>query len=419
MEISYTLGSIQKYDLKMGKNNKKVGVGNIPNWSIAILVIFICIALFRSFIANDVPLYAKSENKIYFPVWQKIKNNLGYQNTLNEYNLVKEQGDLYKIMPIIPYHASTIDKNNIHYQSPFKSQNVRSWKYRHHLGTDQIGRDIFAGIIHGTFTALKVAFLSSLIALIIGLTLGLIAGFFQDNGLKLNLVEIGFWLVIILSALYLLIYQFGFQLKNGNTTLWMYAILSIELAIFISKKIDRNFLSKLKLKKYAIPLDLLIMRIVEVYKSIPLILLIFVVLAIFQKPSLIHVIWVIGLTRWVGITRYVRAEVLHIRNQNYITAAIASGIPERKILINHILINAMSPIMVILAFSMSSAILLEATLSFLGIGIPSGTISWGSIIQSARHTPSAWWVTIFPGLAIFLLVLTFNRIAEAFNARKR
>ncbi len=391
-------------------------LNSIPKWTKWILAIFIILAVFRNYIANDIPLYAKIDGHTYFPIIQKDMQMIGIGDAYTRYKQAKNTNNgFYKIYPIIPYHANSLDKDNIHFATPFGKQNIKSWRYRHFLGTDQLGRDILSRIIHGSMTAVKVAIFSSLIALIIGLFMGLIAGYYQDDKIRMNWLEITVWLLGILLILYFGLYHRRYILLSGGWWQWLLSLAYIIMGGWMLRYTSNKWLSSISSKKHNFPVDLFIMRIVEAYKSIPLLLLIFVVLALFDKPSLIHVIWIIGLTRWTTITRYVRAEVLHIQKQSYISAAIATGLPDRKVIWNHILPNAISPIVVTIAFSMSSAILLESTLSFLGIGIPTETVSWGGIIQSARNATDAWWVALFPGIAIFLLVLVFNKIAESVN----
>ena len=158
--------------------------------------------------------------------------------------------------------------------------------------------------------------------------------------------------------------------------------------------------------------DLWIMRLVEVLDAIPGLLLLLAFLAVVQKSSVYYVMVVIGLLRWTGIARYMRAELLKVRNLAYIEAARAMGFSTRRILFRHALPNAIGPVLISVSFGIAAAILLESSLSFLGLGVAAEGTSWGKILSDARENPAAWWLAVFPGGAIFLTVTAFNLIGE-------
>ncbi len=154
-------------------------------------------------------------------------------------------------------------------------------------------------------------------------------------------------------------------------------------------------------------MDIIVSRSIEIMISIPTLFLIIAIVAI-GKPSLMLVMLVIGATSWTGIARFVRAELLRIRSLEYIEAAHALGYSETRTVFRHAIPNALSPVLIAIAFGIASAILTEATLSFLGIGVPAETLTWGALLSAARSKPTAWWLAIFPGLAIFLTVTVYN-----------
>ena len=161
--------------------------------------------------------------------------------------------------------------------------------------------------------------------------------------------------------------------------------------------------------------DLLGMRVVEVFQSIPTLLLLLTFVAFFE-PNLYVMMAIIGFTSWVGYATFVRAEVLKLRKQDFVHAAVAAGLPLRSVLFRHILPNAVTPVLVTASFGVAVAILSEATLSFLGIGLVSEA-SWGKLLNQALSAGGAfyWWIAIYPGLAIFLTVFAYNMIGEAFR----
>jgi peptide/nickel transport system permease protein len=121
----------------------------------------------------------------------------------------------------------------------------------------------------------------------------------------------------------------------------------------------------------------------------------------------------IALTSWTGIARLTRAEILRIKKLDYIQAAKALGYSQSRIIMRHALLNGLAPALVAIAFGVASTILIESSLSFLGIGLPIDTVTWGSMLSEGRTQFSAWWMTVFPGLAIFITVTIYNILGDA------
>lgn len=169
--------------------------------------------------------------------------------------------------------------------------------------------------------------------------------------------------------------------------------------------------------------DDMVMRFTEVMMTIPTLVLIIAILALFAKDVYI-VMAVLGLTGWMGTTRFVRAEILSLREQDFIQAARALGVSDFRIVWRHLVPNAISPVLVSATLGVASAILLESTLSFLGIGATPDQPTWGSILSEGRqYINDASWLTWIPALAILVTVLAFNLLGEglreAFNPKLR
>ena len=160
-------------------------------------------------------------------------------------------------------------------------------------------------------------------------------------------------------------------------------------------------------------IDTMIMRLVDIMLCFPSFFLILAVVA-FLEPSIWNIMIVIGLTSWMGVARLVRAEFLSLKERDFVLAAKAMGASDLRIIFKHLLPNAMAPILVSATLGIPGAILTEAALSFLGIGVQPPTPSWGNMLTAGKdNLEIAWWLSVFPGLAILLTVLAYNLLGEA------
>lgn len=210
------------------------------------------------------------------------------------------------------------------------------------LGTDALGRNVLSGLAHGARVSLLVGLTSTLVALLIGIPIGALAGYF--GGL----------------------------------------------------------------------VDDALMRFTEFFQTVPNFALAIVLVAIFE-PSVYSIVGAIAIVSWPPVARLVRGEVLALRSREYVEAAILSGQKTRNIILRQILPNTLSPIIVLASLMVATAILLESSLSFLGLGDPN-LMSWGYMIGAARTViRQAWWLSFFPGIAIVVTVLALNLIGEGLN----
>ncbi|MDT8310953.1 MAG: ABC transporter permease [Methylophaga sp.] len=158
--------------------------------------------------------------------------------------------------------------------------------------------------------------------------------------------------------------------------------------------------------------DIIGMRLVEIFEAIPTLFLLLSFVAFFGR-SIYMMMVIIGITAWSGYARYVRAEFLKLRQQDFVQAAVACGLPLRSILFRHMLPNGLAPLLVATSFGVASAILAEATLSFLGLGLIDDP-SWGQLLnQAVQSSTFNWWLAVFPGGAIFMTVFAYNLLGEA------
>jgi peptide/nickel transport system permease protein len=161
-------------------------------------------------------------------------------------------------------------------------------------------------------------------------------------------------------------------------------------------------------------IDSVLMRVVDGALAIPRLFMLLLVLAVWERVPVLALILLIGVTGWFSTSRVVRAEVLRLREETYVRAAEALGAPRRRIIFRHLLPNALGPLLVSATLAVGDVILLEAGLSFLGLGIQPPTPSWGGMILDSKEVlVSAPWAGIFPGLAILLTVLSANLLGDA------
>ena len=235
------------------------------------------------------------------------------------------------LSPVIaPYDPGAIDLQNV--LSPPSGE--------HWFGTDQLGRDVLSRMIWGARISLKVGFVATGLAILIGMLLGAVAGYY------------GGWI------------------------------------------------------------DAVIMRFVDIMLCFPTFFLILAVIA-FLEPSIWNIMIVIGLTGWMGVTRLVRADFISLRERDFVTAARAIGANDARIIFMHILPNAMASILVAATLGIAGAILTESALSFLGIGVQPPTPSWGNILTAGKdNIDIAWWLSLYPGLAILITVVGYNLLGE-------
>jgi peptide/nickel transport system permease protein len=158
--------------------------------------------------------------------------------------------------------------------------------------------------------------------------------------------------------------------------------------------------------------DRIITIFIDIMLCFPVFFLILAIVAMLE-PNIFNIMIVIGLTSWMGQARLVRAEILSLKERDFILAEKMLGASNARIIIFHLLPNAIGPVIVTAILGIASAILVESGLSFLGIGIQPPTPSWGNILYEAKSTLGiAWWLSLFPGLAIFLTIISYNIVGE-------
>lgn len=389
--------------------------------SFYIVVFMGMVALFADFLANEKPIYCTYKGHTYFPIFKEYGVDLGltkWPKDLQNIDWINTQFE-HSVRPPIPYSPTTQDIFNSGFISPFGKQSISSLRWRHWLGTEAIGRDILAALIHGTRIAFSVGIISMSIATLIGILLGALAGYFGDNRIQLSRASLLMGILFSIVGFFYAFSSRSYILSDSLSRSFFAFLPQLLLSLLIlAGCLAAGYFLRLILKvvpffrkKIFLPIDIIVLRLIEILVSIPRLFLIIAIVAIAQ-PGVFLVMAVIGLTSWTDIARFIRAELLRVRSLEYIEAAEALGYSRWRILFKHAIPNALSPVLITVAFGIAAAILVESFLSFIGLGIPPETLTWGKLLSLARGGKSTLWVAIFPGFAIFLTVTLFNLIGE-------
>ncbi|MEW7994391.1 MAG: ABC transporter permease [gamma proteobacterium symbiont of Ctena orbiculata] len=267
-------------------------------------------------------------------LWVKPQQLVIYE----QYRVADAAGEydwvVYAPVPFSPKDYQR-DRGDTGLEAPLSQQSRAHW-----FGTEQNGADVLSRMVHASRIALGIGFVATGIAMLLGIIIGGLMGYFSGVA------------------------------------------------------------------------DILGMRLVEIFEAVPTLFLLLTFVAFFGRSLYIMMV-IIGITSWPGYARYVRAEFLRLRKQDFVQAAEAAGLPLPSILFRHMLPNGMGPVLVAASFGVASAILAEATLSFLGLGLVDDP-SWGEMLnQAVQSSRFNWWMAAFPGGAIFLTVFAYNLIGES------
>lgn len=273
------------------------------------------------------------------------------------------------------------------------------------LGTDNFGRDLLSRLMAGAMVSLSVGAISVLISLVIGVFLGSVAGYFRAMPPRVGWMGLLFGILAAVGAVVLVV-----SLQQVIQLAWalLLGVIAFLLFLWLIDRLPFSGGPQLKL-----PVDEIIMWVINVVWSIPTLLLVIAITLALGK-GFVQVFIAVGLTMWVEVARVVRGQVLSLREKEFVEAGQALGFTPTRIIFKHILPNAMGPVIVISAANFASAILMEAGLSFLGIGTQIPMASWGGMIKTYYPyiTTDLPHLAVLPGLCIVVLVLAFMLVGN-------
>ncbi len=358
------------------------------------IVLLIIATLGAEFLANDKPIFCYDNNIFENVIFFK-----------------KHTSHLHCIWPLVKHQLE-----------------VRGNDFPHLLGTDYLGRDILACLIYGARYSLIIGCLSILLAISLGVVLGIVAGYFYQRPVILGLKTSITW---ILGGF--CIYYYGYFIQPSYQNGFSFMNLLVGLGVFggillLLSSISRLTSSTLAKHSFTLSIDNFILRVIELLESIPVLLIIIVIIGwisagniggqISSGTSIRTIILTIGLLSWTGFARIVRGEIIKNMQRPYIEANYALGFSPLRILFLHILPNSLSTIKVLGIIGIGKAIMAEATLSFLGMG-GANFISWGKMlhIQSSETLYMSTTLSIImPGIVIFFTIFSFYILGN--NHRK-
>jgi len=393
--------------------------------SVYFFSILLLAATFRNVLANGHPLYCRIDGQTFYPALRQMWTHsplLLYGNEhldALERNQTWRQYPDYEAVIFAPVPFSPGERDGIGARPPGTLATGQERGFRHWLGTDQEGRDVMAGMIAGTRIALLTGLLAMGIAFFIGLVLGSLAGFWGDDRLRIRRGQ--FWLTLLALPV-AWFYSFIAGPDGAHSTAqWGKNLLVFGTIILVFSLLGK-LISRLPYlsRPVIVPADLLVMRSAEIFNALPKFIFLLIVAGLLDGTQTIWLmVALIGVFNWPDVASLLRAELLRVRSLDFVTAARALGLPEWRVLVRHVLPNALRAVYTAVAIGVGSAILLEAALSFLGLsGADMQGASWGMLLNSAREAREAWWLALPPGLAICITVLALNKVGEVLSERK-
>ncbi|MFY0651465.1 MAG: ABC transporter permease [Cyclobacteriaceae bacterium] len=276
------------------------------------------------------------------------------------------------------------------------------------LGSDYLGRDVLALLLNGARYSMSISVFSAILGTLIGLILGGVSGFLGDNKMKMSRAALLVSSLII--PLIIFYWNISLTLPGWDGVIFFGFIIMLG---FLVGYLITGILSMLPIMraKVSLPLDFLNMKFIEILFALPTYFVLLALSTVFD-PSIYSLIFVIGITSWPKTALLIRTEMLKIREMDYAHALKLAGVPWYSVLLKHALPNAIGPVLVNFVFFASGLLVVESTLSYIGIGLPGEVISWGKVLAGFKYNSANWWTALFPGILIFATILSFHRVGK-------
>ncbi|MEO0311045.1 MAG: hypothetical protein RIQ89_702 [Bacteroidota bacterium] len=366
-------------------------------WLKAVLLI----SILSPILANDLPLVTTTkEGTLTFPAVKNIwipRQQITYNET-----------STFKISCAIPYAPLKSNLENTNLPPLFSNQTyhtnsmyINFFKV-HWLGTTKNGSDVLSNLLHGTRVSLWIGIMVSLISSFIGLVIGLGAGFYKDKYFKLS------WLQVFLILFSIFI--FWFYCLRLTVSVYFHLFIATTIC-YAHTLLHRNLAKKNSRKRISIPIHFLATRVIEIFTAIPKLILI-LTLSLFITKGTIAVITILSISYWPLIANLSRNLLDQLGQENYLQSGRLLYLPNLILLSKHALPMVAAVVLPMSITLIGFAILSEASLSYLGMGLASDTPTWGVLLQESRSNFSAWWVAVFPGLVIMYTVYRLYRLGQ-------
>jgi peptide/nickel transport system permease protein len=355
---------------------------------------------------NERPLMRYDKGEFSFPFLAADKYGESYSLS----------ADGWEVHALLPYSSTSVDPLNDGFVGPFDQQyqmsetGVRekiSLRHRHWLGTNLRGNDLLADIIYGTRNSMIIALSGACLSLVFAAVFGFVGGWYFQTGIKTN---IGRLLLSMVALLWILFIQENILIYSDKL------IALIALLIFM---LPLNWLlSRLELRflrsNMSIRIDDIIGLISGLLLSLPRLV---ILLAIMQllKPSLLSMIFLLGFTGWIELSRLIRSEIIRLKSNSFLDAAVMSGVKGQRLMLKHVLPNVWPSIVVLFIYTISGNTNIESILSFMGMGLPPDVPSLGRTIGSGKFDYEVWWIFFLPGSWLSMILYCFFKVAESFR----
>jgi peptide/nickel transport system permease protein len=359
------------------------------------------------------------------PLWMNERPLLRYDKGEFSFPFLASEkyGESYSLSPdgwelhaLLLYSPTSVDPVNDGFVGPFDQQYQLSetgeregisFRNRHWLGTNLRGNDLLADIIYGTRNSMIIALSGACLSLVFAAVFGFVGGWYFQSGIKTNIARL---FLSIVALLWILFIQENILIYSDKL-IALIALLIIILPLnWLLSHLELRFLRS----NIAIRIDEILGLVSGLLLSLPRLV---ILLAIMQllKPSLMSMIFLLGFTGWIELSRLIRSEIIRLKSNSFLDAAVMSGVKGQRLMLKHVLPNVWPSIVVLFIYTISGNTNIESILSFMGMGLPPDVPSLGRTIGSGKFDYEVWWIFFLPGLWLSMILYCFFKVAESYR----